>query len=205
MRDWLRLVWFCFALSGTGMVAAQSSRTLHVSCSADSARVITLRLQGDVTVVPWNGNLVMVETLVTISNANKGVFDFIVDKTKRYDVGCTIERGANLLVRSKVIEREPLKTTTGLSEESVSVRVFIPRRFRGEGLGPFGRIASSKTVPAVRDFEALKREMVRPVPVDTAADTPARDSSSLRIDSLSVFDTLGDPDEPYDPDESYEI
>lgn len=117
---------------------AQFSKTVHNSFEVDSADVLTLDLRGDVVVEEWAGNTVLVETSVRLYNATKGVFTHFVEKEGRYDVDGELS-GATFRVFNTVTDRRAIQTKAGLATEEVTVRVMIPRRFRGEGLGPFTR------------------------------------------------------------------
>lgn len=176
--------------------SAQLSKTFHLSCSADSARVISLDLQGDVTAVPWNGNLVLVETTVRLTNANEAIFRYVTERTERYTVACELGPGDNLLVRSVDPDRKPIRTQVGVSGEEVTVRVLVPRRFQGEDLGPFGRVAASMAVPPIRADEGGEVRLHRPELFEDALGAPARtdDSTLLQNPDLTPRDSLSSPD-----------
>jgi len=117
---------------------AQFSKTIHNSIEADSASTISVDLAGEVTIEPWAGNTVLVETQIRLYNASKGVFEYFVERAGRYDVLHEM-RGSQLYISSKDQERKIIQTKHGQSTEEVYVRVMIPADFDGEGSGPFSR------------------------------------------------------------------
>ena len=121
-----------------GSLCAQFSKTVHHTFEADSAQTITFDIEGDVTVEAWEGNTVLVETNIRIYNASKSLFEFMVDEQGRYEVlGNT--NGNTLAITSKDSERRIIQTKIGQANEEVIVHIRIPKKFIGEGSGPYTR------------------------------------------------------------------
>jgi len=123
-----------------GSLFAQFSKTVHHTFEADSAQAITINIEGDVTVEPWEGNTVLVETNIRVYNASKSLFDFMVEEQGRYEV-LGNQSGNTLAITSKDTERRIIQTKKGQANEEVIVRVRLPKKFTGEGAGPYTRKA----------------------------------------------------------------
>ena len=122
---------------------AQFSKTMHTSFEADSARVIRVDIVGEVSVEPWAGNTVLVETRARLYNSSKGVFDYFVEREGRYDVLAEVE-GETLRLYSKVPERKTVQSKSGVAREEVLVRVLLPKAFLDEA-GSVGTYTRTET------------------------------------------------------------
>jgi len=136
----LRFLLFTALLFLGGSLFAQFSKTVHHSFEADSASTITINIEGDVSVEAWEGNTVLVETNIRVYNASKSLFEFMVDEQGRYEVLGNLS-GSTLAITSKDSERRIIQTKKGQANEEVIVRVRLPKRFDGEGTGPYTRKA----------------------------------------------------------------
>ncbi len=119
---------------------AQFSKTVHHTFEADSAQTISIDIEGEVTVEAWEGNTVLVETNIRLYNASKSLFEFMVEKQGRYEVLGNLN-GNTLSLSSKDSERRVVQTKNGQANEEVYVTVRIPKKFIGEGSGPYVREA----------------------------------------------------------------
>ena len=141
LRLWCMVLSFAVALP---LAQAQFSKTIHNSIEADSADVITVDLAGEVSVEPWAGNTILVETQIRLYNATKGVFEYFVEQAGRYDV-LHEQSGNSLRVYSKDMARKIIQTKHGQSEEEVTVRVMLPRAFADTGSGSYRREAAEES------------------------------------------------------------
>lgn len=126
-----------FMLSSVVMLA-QFSKTVHNSFEADEVNTISLDLAGEVSVEEWAGNTVLVETQIRLYNASKGIFNHFVETEGRYDVLAEVSEG-HLNIYSKDKVRKVVQTKNGQTTEEILVRVLIPKKFSGEGVGPYTR------------------------------------------------------------------
>jgi hypothetical protein len=136
----LRLLFSTALLFFVGSLCAQFSKTVHHTFEADSAQTITIDIEGDVTVEAWEGNTILVETNIRLYNASKSLFEFMVDEQGRYEVLGNMN-GSSLAITSKDSERRVIQTKSGQANEEVIVHVRLPKKFIGEGTGPFTREA----------------------------------------------------------------
>lgn len=136
----LRLLFSTALLFFAGSLFGQFSKTVHHTFEADSAQTITINIEGDVTVEPWEGNTVLVETNIRLYNASKSLFEFMVEEQGRYEVLGDLS-GSTLAITSKDSERRIIQTKKGQANEEVFVHVRLPKKFIGEGSGPYSRKA----------------------------------------------------------------
>ncbi|MFK8055910.1 MAG: hypothetical protein AB8F78_07320 [Saprospiraceae bacterium] len=123
-----------------GSLFGQFSKTVHHTFEADSAQTITINIEGEVIVEAWEGNTVLVETNIRLYNASKSLFEFMVEEQGRYEVLGNIS-GQTLAITSKDSERRIIQTKKGQANEEIFVRVRLPKKFTGEGSGPYARKA----------------------------------------------------------------
>ena len=123
-----------------GVTAAwgQFSKTVHHTFEADDARVIAIELAGSVSVEPWAGNTVLVQTDIRLYNASKGIFTYFVEQVGRYEVLSSLT-GETLNIVSKDPERDVILSKSGEVVEEIIVKVLVPDDFEGAGVGPYTR------------------------------------------------------------------
>lgn len=120
----------CITVINTG-VFAQNQRFIHRTFQMDTATILELDLYGEYTVETWVGDAVMVETLISLSNAPEGIFNHHI-KEGRYEIEEQRE-GETLRLVSKDKLRPKIKTSKGDSDEKVNVKVFIPDVMKPNG------------------------------------------------------------------------
>lgn len=115
---------------------AQFSKTIHTSLELDEIKQIRLDLKGDVSVTEWEGNTLLIETYVEMYNSRQSVFTHFVEKAGRYDLVDKVQGGI-LTVESKDKIRKEISLKSGLCRETVSIKVFLPKNYKGSYPGPF--------------------------------------------------------------------
>jgi len=136
-RTLLTLVVF-FTITATA--SAQLRKTLHQSFQLpDSTRTLIIDFpQNDNWEIQlWAGNSIMTESDIKMYSANKGIFDFFLEKG-RYDY-ITAEKGDSLALLGKDPERELIRAGDMECSEVVNVRIFIPDTFQEKAPGVWTR------------------------------------------------------------------
>lgn len=119
---------------------AQLQKTLHQSFAIpDSAKTLIINLpdQDDWEVIPWAGNSIMTESNIKMYSANKGIFNFFMEKG-RYNY-LTLEQGDSLSIVGEDIKRLVIKAGELECSEVVDVRIFIPDSYQEISYGIWTR------------------------------------------------------------------
>ncbi len=112
----------------TGLLQAQSKRTLHQTFDVSGIEEIRLDLYGEVELVPWAGAQIMSETQVVLQGAPKHILTFFIEEKKRYQIEEIISPETYLL-QSTDKERKEIMYKGNTCYEEVKVRLFIPEDF----------------------------------------------------------------------------
>ncbi len=128
MKIFYALLFYTFL---TTSVLAQHQRIIHRTFSMDTATTLELELFGEYTVETWVGNDIMIETNISLANVPEGIFNHYI-KEGRYEIEEKRE-GETLRLLSKDTKRAKIKMPKGDSEETVTVKVFIPDAMEASG------------------------------------------------------------------------
>lgn len=107
---------------------AQLEKIVHQTFEVGENQSISLDLVGEVSVVPWAGNNVMVETHIQLYDASPSILRHFLEKEKRYSIEMT-STNSELTLFSFDKERKDIRTKQGVCTEIVKVKVFIPEEF----------------------------------------------------------------------------
>lgn len=125
---YMRYLFLGLFISLSLSLPAQLQKTLHQSFSVpDTVRIITFEINGEYVVEPWPGNVVMSETRISLYNANRSLFAYML-QNQRYELEGIVGTDS-LRLASIVMERPDIQTSAGKVTELVDVRVFVPQVF----------------------------------------------------------------------------
>lgn len=140
----------------------QLQKTIHQSfILPDSASTLLINLPEDDIweVVPWSGNSIMTESNIKMYSANRGIFNFFIEKG-RYEYQA-LEKGDSLAIVGEDTKRLVIKAGAQECSEEVQVRIFIPDSFVEEEYGFWKRPLEKKTdKDAPRIKKKLNREKI---------------------------------------------
>jgi hypothetical protein len=104
---------------------AQMERTMYQVFEIDSVKSINLDIAGIYELHHWAGNSIMVENNIQISHASPEILNFLI-KQGRYDVVADTTSATTLRLRTKVVDRKPVKTPAGECTEIATTKLFVP-------------------------------------------------------------------------------
>ena len=109
---------------------AQLSKVIHQTFEIDSVENLTLKLVGEYELEKWAGNNILTETKIEIYNTTSGIFKFLIEEKKRYEIVAEIN-GVNGTLFSFDSKRPSIKNnkTGEESYEIVKVKIFVPDDF----------------------------------------------------------------------------
>ncbi len=107
---------------------AQLRETFHNVYMLDEIETVEIDVTGDVQFLKWDGKTLMVETIVELGNANKGMMRYLIQKKKRYDLKSQ-SSNKTLTVESTMKERQALITQNGSCDEYVGVIFYVPQDY----------------------------------------------------------------------------
>ena len=107
--------------------SAQLSKVLHQSFEIDSTENIHLNLFGDYEVHYWEGNTVLTETTVELSDASPNILKHFI-KMGRYDTEMNSKQNA-VHFDHKDLVRKPIYTKNGQAWENIALKVYVPDVF----------------------------------------------------------------------------
>ena len=187
---------FLACLLASPFLYGQLQKTIHQSfVLPDSASTLLINLPEDDIweVVPWSGNSIMTESNIKMYSANKGIFNFFIEKG-RYEYQA-FEKGDSLALAGENIKRLVIKAGEMECSEEVKVRIFIPDTFVEEEYGLWKRPLEKK---ADKDAPKIKKKLNREkIDVSEALQEevkplePVSDSLSQRvINPVAVPDSI---------------
>lgn len=133
-------------LSAVSTSYGQLQKTLHQSFEIpDSTRTLLIKFpeMDSWKIVSWAGNSIMTESNIKMYSANKGIFNFFLDKG-RYNY-MTYEKGDSLLMTGQDPKRDVIKAGDMECSEIVDVRIFIPDAFQEVSPGVWAREIKKRT------------------------------------------------------------
>lgn len=134
-----RLPTLAFLFIATASAArAQFTKTIHATFSARGIERVDLGVVDSVTVEPWAGDMILIQSDVRVYQASESLFEYLVGEADRYGVISSRE-GATLHLLSTEPERRTIQARAGTVREEVTVKVLLPEEFTGEGRGPYVR------------------------------------------------------------------
>lgn len=107
--------------------SAQLSKVLHQSFEIDSTLNINLNLFGDYEIHYWEGNTVLTETTVELSDASPNILKHFI-KMGRYQMEMNSNQTA-VNFDHKDLVRKPIYTKNGQAWENIALKVYIPDVF----------------------------------------------------------------------------
>ncbi|MEL6142257.1 MAG: hypothetical protein AAFQ37_05915 [Bacteroidota bacterium] len=115
------------------LVAQDPADIFHVTLEVDSVDEVSLDVYpGDsLRVEPWAGNHLLIETSVMLHNGKQNVLKFFREKG-RWNLQDELT-GKSLRLTSVDKERRKVETDKGLTEEEVTVVVYLPEAFEKAG------------------------------------------------------------------------
>jgi len=116
-----------FILIISHLSSAQSLEKLHQSFEIDSIENVFLNLHGDYEIHYWEGNTVLTETTVELSDASPNILKHFV-KMGRYNVELNLHNDEAQFVHNDLV-RKPIYTREGQAWEHVILKVYIPDVF----------------------------------------------------------------------------
>jgi len=121
-------------LGTSGFLVAQDPADIfHVTLEVDSIDEVSLDVYpGDsLRVEPWAGNHLLIETSVMLHNGKQNVLNFFKDQG-RWNLQDELS-GTSLRLTSVDKERRKVETDKGMTEEVVTVVVYLPEAFEEAG------------------------------------------------------------------------
>ncbi len=107
---------------------AQMEKTIHQSFMLENVKSVSLQLNWDIEIVPWEGSALMTETVVKLYDASPAILNYLIEEEKRYAINAT-SLSDSLLLRSNEKKREYIQTKNGVCSEIVLVKVHVPKDF----------------------------------------------------------------------------
>lgn len=144
MRIFSMLLFFCvFSFEAAN---AQLSKVLHQTFEVDSVNTIAINIVGEYELEKWAGNNILTETKVELYDTKAGVFKYLVEEKKRYDIVAEINNGTASLF-SFQSKRDAIKNRETGNEcyEVVKVKILVPDDFNIENPANLVRTTVSAT------------------------------------------------------------
>ena len=112
---------------------AQLTKVLHQTFEIDSVDKVILNLVGEYELEKWAGNNILTETKIEIYDAKPGVFKYLVEEKKRYEIVAEIDNMTASLF-SNDSKRAAIKNNETGKEcyEFIKVKIFVPEDFNIE-------------------------------------------------------------------------
>lgn len=128
-----KLFFLILLLAPIGLFAQDPADIFHKTIPADSIESVTLDIAetDKLSVVNWPGNYILIETSVLMYNGQKNLMRTLKEEG-RWDIEPT-RSGAALTLSSVEKLRPVMKTKRGLTEDDVSVIIYLPEAFQGSG------------------------------------------------------------------------
>lgn len=121
---------------------AQHTRVIHQSFEIDSLEMLQLELVGEYEISFWEGNTILTETKIELSDASPNILKYFV-KMGRYDIEMKSQPlSAN--IKHLDYHRKPIYTQEGQAWENVKLVVYIPDVFSSEDNKTFKRMLDLK-------------------------------------------------------------
>ena len=141
----------------------QLQKTLHQSFEMpDSTRTLLIKFpeMDSWEIVSWAGNSIMTESNIKMYSANKGIFNFFLDKG-RYNY-MAYEKGDSLLMTGQDQKRDVIRAGDMECSEIVDVRIFIPDAFKEVSPGIWAREIKKRTDKNGKEIvrKKLEREKI---------------------------------------------
>ena len=119
------IVLFIIAFQATNLFS-QIATTFHQSFTIDEdIPLIVIDLDYPVQIEEWNGNTILIETNVQLSNTSKQILDYYIKdgryKIEQKDYIAAVEYGHKKMVRKAIY------TQNGPCKEDVLVKIYTPR------------------------------------------------------------------------------
>ncbi|HHH50245.1 MAG TPA: hypothetical protein ENK52_04625 [Saprospiraceae bacterium] len=133
----------CLLFSGVG--SAQVEKILHATFDVDTLEALSFDITGEYVIEKWAGNMILIETVVKLYDANSNVLKFFI-KEGRYDLELKMENGISSL-SSKNNRSHPIKTSKGECVEETFIKVLIPENFKIENDKKIVRVLEEEELP----------------------------------------------------------
>jgi hypothetical protein len=187
---------FLVCLLVSPYIYGQLQKTIHQSfVLPDSTSTLLINLPEDDIweVVPWSGNSIMTESNIKMYSANKGIFNFFIEKG-RYEYQA-LEKGDSLALAGEHTKRLVVKAGAMECTEEVQVRIFIPDTFVEEEYGlwkrPLEKKADKDTPRIKKKLNREKIEVSEALQEEVKPLEPVSDSLSQRaINPVAVPDSI---------------
>ena len=75
-----------FSVFAFQIANAQLSKVIHQTFEIDSVENLTIKLVGEYELEKWAGNNILTETKIEIYNTTSGIFKFLIEEKKRYEI-----------------------------------------------------------------------------------------------------------------------
>ncbi len=118
---------FFFFLSQS-FLFGQLEKTIHQTFPIDNPNQISLELFGDYELITWAGDNILTETNIQLYDASKGILKHFLEEG-RYDILQDSASALGVILRSKDVERNSVKTSHGECYEFTMIKVFIPENY----------------------------------------------------------------------------
>lgn len=116
----------CLAFFSIAMTQAQVQKTFHQTFDVTDADEIQVSLADNYDVQLWAGNNIMIEMTVKLSNVQQNVLDYVIHQEGRYNIKM-LRPQENIV---QLVSQNPSRKTISVkgvdSEETVSVKIFVP-------------------------------------------------------------------------------
>ncbi len=122
-----------FVFLAAGIFAQDPADIFHKTIPADSIKSVTLDIAetDELSVVNWPGNYILIETSVLMYNGQKNLMRTLKEEG-RWDIEPALS-GSTLTLTSVEKMRPVMKTKRGLTEDEVTVVIYLPEDFKGSG------------------------------------------------------------------------
>ncbi|PHI20359.1 hypothetical protein CEQ90_07825 [Lewinellaceae bacterium SD302] len=122
-----------FVFLTAGLFAQDPADIFHKTIPADSIKSVTLDIAetDELSVVNWPGNYILIETSVLMYNGQKNLMRTLKEEG-RWDIEPALS-GSALTLTSVEKLRPVMKTKRGLTEDEVTVVIYLPEGFEGSG------------------------------------------------------------------------
>ncbi len=108
-------------------INAQLRETFHDVYDLEEIETVELKVKGDVKFLKWKGTNLMMETIVELGNATRGILRYLIKK-QRYELVSDSD-GSRLTVASFDQERKAVITQDGSCDEYIGVIIYIPEDY----------------------------------------------------------------------------
>lgn len=125
-------IFMVLLLTGQFALSQSAEKTLVSSVNPNEYKSLGFDLEGEIHVIPWDGNIIKVQTLVSIQNAHEAVLKSLVS-AGRYRI-ISVEDTGRLTLSSPGLKKKVSMSGVAL-QESITYQIYVPKTMQVDDTG----------------------------------------------------------------------